>query len=41
MVPATENFIGDFFALTDITNDYLFAFSDHDAIDSSGVVSRS
>jgi hypothetical protein len=38
VVSPAENFVGDFLALTDITDNYLFSFSDHDAIDSAGIM---
>jgi hypothetical protein len=38
VVSPAENFVGDFLALADITDNYLFSFSDHDAIDSAGIV---
>jgi hypothetical protein len=38
MVAATENFIGNFIALSDISNYNLFALSDHNPINSSSVM---
>jgi hypothetical protein len=38
MVAATENLVGNLITLTNITNDNLLAFGDHDAINGSSVV---
>jgi hypothetical protein len=38
MVAATENFVGNLIALAYISDNDLFAFSNHDAIDGSGIM---
>jgi hypothetical protein len=38
VVAPAENFIGNLIALSNITDNDLFAFSDHDAIDGSSVM---
>jgi hypothetical protein len=39
MVSTTEHFVGDFIALSNIADDYLFTFSNHYAIDGTRIVS--